>query len=113
MKIWIITFILFTILLWWCSSTSNKYDSGALAKTVKEFTDTADQCLYDTRDSCIKYNESRFCKQLWDKSWAYLDAWWWWDSTPLEYEILYEKGRKTAWMAMAISESNCKVFSVW
>ncbi len=105
---WLFITLLSLSFLSWCS----KYDNEKLEETVDDFSRTAEQCLLDTRDSCIKYEDSRFCQALGQKAEEYLNVGGWYDDTPLEYEIIRERWRTSAWMAKAISKSSCEILNV-
>lgn len=74
---------------------------------------TAEQCLSDVRDRGVRYEASQSCTALGALSQAYIEAGGFQDGSPPTTELQYERARKTAWMARAISEAGGRPLSIW
>jgi hypothetical protein len=88
-------------------------DSARLAAAVEAFSKAADECLLDIRDRSMKYDRSSNCSSLGTLSRLYIDAGGGSSETPLQYEIVFERARATAWIARAISETGDSSLRIW
>ena len=74
-----------------------------LMTAALDFYKTSEECLYDVRDRNLKYESSSNCKLLGKKHISYLDAGGMKEEESHLSRIKAEEGKKTAWMAKAIS----------
>jgi hypothetical protein len=88
-------------------------DNMRLELSATALSKAADECLYDVRDRRMKYEKSPNCVSLGTLATQYIEAGGFRPETPSKYELIAEKARRVAWVALATSESGNRPLRIW
>jgi hypothetical protein len=101
--------VLYSLILG-CSSSSSHHK---LAIAARALSDAADKCLLDVRDRRLKYESAANCMALDALAGQYIEAGGLDKNEPIEYRLIAETARATAWSARAISASGNPGLRLW